>query len=269
MKISHLAAIAAVVLLSSCSTTKDNTLAYFRNIENSKSGEMPSTPADYAVRIQPDDELVITVTSTVPAATAIYNLPLSNPARLSELTYTSQPKQQTYVVDSAGNITFPVLGTIAVQGKTTREVEDMLTREIAKDVVNPIVRCELISFNVVVMGEVRNPHRVNAHKQRYTLLDALADCGDLTEYAQRTNVLVVREENGKNVYHHLDLTDTSIFASPYFYMQQNDVVYVTPNTIRVDNSRYNQNNAYKLTVISTIVSATSIIASLVIALTVK
>ena len=136
MKISHLAAIAAVVLLSSCSTTKDNTLAYFRNIENSKSGEMPSTLADYAVRIQPDDELVITVTSTVPEATAIYNLPLSNPARLSELTYTSQPKQQTYVVDGAGNITFPVLGTIAVQGKTTREVEDMLTREIAKDVVD-------------------------------------------------------------------------------------------------------------------------------------
>ena len=105
MKISHLAAIAAVVLLSSCSTTKDNTLAYFRNIENSKSGEMPSTLADYAVRIQPDDELVITVTSTVPEATAIYNLPLSNPARLSELTYTSQPKQQTYVVDGTGNIT--------------------------------------------------------------------------------------------------------------------------------------------------------------------
>ena len=133
MKISHLAAIAAVVLLSSCSTTKDNTLAYFRNIENSKSGEMPSTLADYAVRIQPDDELVITVTSTVPEATAIYNLPLSNPARLSELTYTSQPKQQTYVVDGTGNITFPVLGSIAVQGKTTREVEDMLIMTVVEE----------------------------------------------------------------------------------------------------------------------------------------
>ncbi|MBR6489514.1 MAG: polysaccharide export protein, partial [Muribaculaceae bacterium] len=105
--------------------------------------------------------------------------------------------------------------------------------------------------------------------ERFTLLDALSAAGDLTEFGERGNVLVIREENGKQVYHRLNLADTNIFSSPYYYLQQNDVVYVEPNQIRIDNSKYNQNNAYKLTVISTIVSATSVIASLIIAVAVK
>ena len=269
MRLRYLAALAAVLCLASCSSTKDNTLAYFRNIENSKNGEMPAVQGDYALRIQPDDELVITVSSSVPEATAIYNMPLSNPARRSSLTTTGQPAQQTYIVDANGDIAFPVLGRLHVADKTTAQLTSEITTEISKDVRDPYVRVELLSYGVAVMGEVKSPHRVGVTKQRYTLLDALADCGDLTEFARRDNVLVIRQENGKTTYHHLDLSDTAIFSSPYFYLQQNDVVYVTPNTIKVDNSKYNQNNAYKLSVTSTIVSAVSIIASLVIALTVK
>jgi polysaccharide export outer membrane protein len=98
------------------------------------------------------------------------------------------------------------------------------------------------------------------------VLDALTAAGDLTEYGERTNVLIIREENGKRTAHRLDLTSSDVLTSPYFYLQQNDYVYVTPNKIRQDNSKYNQNNAFKLSVTSTIVSGCSVIASLIIAL---
>ena len=101
------------------------------------------------------------------------------------------------------------------------------------------------------------------------MLDAIAAAGDLTPYGNRNDVLLIRENNGKREYHRLNLNDASLLSSPYFYLQQNDVVLVTPNDIRQDNAKYNQLNSYKLSVISTIVSSCSIIASLIIALTVK
>ena len=138
---------------------------------------------------------------------------------------------------------------------------------IAQDVKDPYVRVELINFSVDVMGEVRTPQRVIAERQNFTVLDALAACNDLTEYGKRDRVFVIRNENGERTYHRLDLTSSEVFSSPYFYLKQNDVVYVEPNQIRIDNSKYNQNNAFKLSVISTIVSGVSVIASLIIALT--
>ena len=168
-----------------------------------------------------------------------------------------------------GEIVMPVIGRLNVAGKTTREVEQMIVARVSQTVKDPFVRVELLGFYINVMGEVKSPHRIHVDSERYTLLDALSAAGDLTEYGERSKVMVIREENGKQTYHRLNLADSSIFSSPYFYLQQNDVVYVEPNQIRIDNSKYNQNNAYKLTVVSTIVSAVSVIASLVIALTVK
>ena len=142
----------------------------------------------------------------------------------------------------------------------------MVTSLVARDVKDPYVRVDLVNFGIDVLGEVRNPHRVVTGQQYFTLLDALAACGDLTEFGKRDRVYVIRTEDGQRTYHRLDLTDSSVFSSPYFFMRQNDVVYVEPNEIRIDNSKYNQNNAFKLSVISTIVSSVSVIASLIIAL---
>ena len=167
------------------------------------------------------------------------------------------------------HIIMPVIGKLNVAGKTTREIEQMIVSRVSPTVKDPFVRVELTGFFVNVMGEVKNPHRVYVNSERFTLLDALSAAGDLTEFGERGKVLVIREENGQQVYHRLDLADSNVFSSPYFYLRQNDVVYVEPNQIRIDNSKYNQNNAYKLTVISTIVSAASVIASLIIAVAVK
>ena len=254
------------VMLSACSTSK-NSLTYFEDIQGIESGSVTST--EYSVKIIPNDELFITVTSLIPQATAAYNLPISNPGILEVLNVTTQPQQQTYIVDNAGDIDFPLLGKVHVQGLTTQQIKEKLVELISKDVDDPVVRVELVNFRVNVLGEVKKPGAITVKRERYSVLDALADAGDLTEFGERSNVLLIREENGVKTYNRLNLNEASLLSSPCFYLQQNDVIYVEPNEIRKDNSKYNQNNAFKLSVISTIVSACSVIASLVIALTVK
>lgn len=256
----------AAATLLSCTSTKDNNLAYFKDLATTTNGTLPNVQGNYPIRVQPDDELVITVTSSVPQATAAYNVPLDNPATRSSLMTVTQPRTQTYIVDEHGDIMMPVLGRLHVGGKTIPEISSMVTTMVAENVKDPFVRVDIVNFSIDVLGEVRNPHRVVTGQQYYTVLDALAACGDLTEYGQRDRVYVIRTEDGQRAYHRLDLTSSEVFNSPYFYMRQNDVVYVEPNKIRIDNSKYNQNNAFKLSVISTVVSSVSVIASLIIAL---
>lgn len=264
MRIFLLAALG--VFMASCSTSK-SALPYFQDISAVSEGSFKAD--NYSPEIKPDDELMITVTSIVPEATAIYNLPLSNPAMKSAMFKAATPSQQTYVVNSDGDISFPVLGKIHAAGMTVEQLADKLTADIAKDVEDPMVTVSLVNFIVSVAGEVRQPGTIPVNRNRFSILDALSAAGDLTEYGERSNVLLVREENGERKFVHLDLNSSETLTSPYFYLKQNDYIYVEPNKIRQANSKYNQNNSFKLTVISTIVSAASVIASLVIALTVK
>lgn len=259
--------VAIVAIAFSSCTTHITSLPYFEDIKDSISGEFAQ--GDYGIKIIPDDELLITVTSMVPSATAMYNLTLSNPAMRDDVLATTQPQQQTYIVDANGDIQFPVLGKLHVGGLSTQELTKELERLISKDVQDPIVRVQLVNFRINVLGEVKKPGAISVKKERYSILDALADAGDLTEYGERGNVMLIREVDGKRIYQRLNLNKSEVLSSPYFYLQQNDVVYVEPNEIRRENAKYNQNNSYKISVVSTIVSACSVIASLIIALTVK
>ena len=270
MKLRNILWCCAVLLMcASCGSTKEvPTLAYFQNLKDSV-GKLPDNVSNYKIKIQPDDELIITITSTLPEATAMYNLPLGNPSLKGNINATQSPRIQTHIVDRNGMIQLPVLGEIQAAGLSTKELEAVIKNRVSEHVKDPFVRVEMINFTVNVMGEVRAPQRIVVGKERFSVLDALAAAGDLTEYGKRDNVLVIRTENGKSTYHRLNLTDSSIYASPYFYLQQNDVVYVEPNDIKIDNSKYNQFSAFKLSQLSTIVSLASVIASLVIALSVK
>lgn len=258
--------VSVAAMFASCSSTK-TVLPYFTDISQVSEGSFEV--ADYAPLIKPDDELLITVSSINPEATAIYNLPLTNPAKATGLFKTTTPMQQTYIVDTKGDILFPVLGKLHVAGQTIEQLQEELTRRISADVEDPHVMVAMANFRVVVAGEVKKPASINVTRNRYSVLDALSDAGDLTEYGERSNVLLVREENGERKFVHLNLNSSDLLDSPYFYLRQNDYIYVQPNKVRQANSKYNQNNSFKLQVISTIVSATSVIASLVIALTVK
>lgn len=267
MKLHRIFIYAAVAaLISSCSTSK-TVLPYFTDISNITEGSYPA--GDYSPEIKPDDELLITVNSVNPEASALYNLPLSNPAKSTELFKTSTPMQQTFRVNNEGNIDFPILGTLHVAGMTLEQLDAMLTQKISEDVEDPIVNVSFVNFKVSVAGEVKHPQAINVTRSRYSILDALAEAGDLTEYGERSNILLVREENGERKFVHLNLNSSDVLNSPYFYLRQNDYVYVEPNTVRQANSKYNQNNAFKLSVISTIASASSVIASLIIALAIK
>ncbi len=258
--------IALLCVLASCSSSKTS-LSYFENLKELDDGTL--TSSDFGVKIIPDDELFITVTSMVPEATAGYNMPLLNPATRGNLQTYTQATQQTYIVDKNGDINFPILGKIHVKGMSTMDLSAYLVDRIAEDVDDPFVRVELLNFRVNVMGEVNRPGAKVVNRERYSILDAIADAGDLTPYGERNNILLIREIDGKKEYHRLNLNDASILTSPYFYLRQNDVLYVEPNAVRKDNAEYNTNNAYKVSVASAIVSACSVVASLVIALAIK
>lgn len=252
--------------LASCSSTK-TTLPYFTDISEVKVGTLDTM--EYAPTLRPDDELVISYSSSVPEAIFNYNLPLNNPSSREDLKNVTQMRLQTFVVNPQGNIVLPVIGEMHVQGLTTDELRQRLTDIVKKDVADVVVRVELVNFTVVVAGEVQAPKTIKVNRSRFSILDALSAAGDLTPYGERSNILIIREKDGERVFAHLDLNSSEILTSEYFYLQQNDYIYVEPNEIRQANAHYNQDNAYKLQVTSTIVSAASVIASLVIALTVK
>lgn len=250
------------VLLASCASRKSSML-YFEGIEDIENPAL----GEYSVKIEPSDELFIAVTSENPEASEIYNLPYANPARRDRLLATSTPQQQTYTVDPEGYINFPVLGRIYVKGLTVDELRKILVDKISKDVDNPLVTVKLVNYYINMMGEVRSTGRYQVTSPRYTILDAIAAAGDLTQYARRDNVLLIREENGERKHVRLDLTSADVLSSPYFYVKQNDIIYVEPNEIRQDNAEYNTFNAFRVQVASVIVSGAATIVSLLIALT--
>ena len=139
----------------------------------------------------------------------------------------------------------------------------MMTEKISAYVKSPIVTIQIRNFKVSVLGEVNKPGTVNVPNERLSVLDALGMAGDLTIYGNRTNVLLIRDNNGKKEYHRFDLTSAETLTSPFYYLRQNDVLYVEPNKARKGNGQFNVSLA------STIISALSVLASLGIALLVK
>lgn len=267
MNLIHKAAfIGSLLLLSACNSSK-TVLPYFTDISEVESGSFAA--GDYLQQIKPDDELFISVLSEIPEASALYNLPLTNPSERGSISISATPQLMTYTVNSAGDINFPILGKLHVAGMTCEQLQQMLTEKISADVKDPLVTVQQINPTVVITGEVANPGTIKIKGNRFSILDALGAAGDLTPYGERSNILLIREENGERKFVHLDLNSSEILTSPYFYLQQNDYIYVEPNKVKQANSRYNQDNAYKLTVISTIVSAASVVASLAIALAIK
>lgn len=258
----------ATAILSSCSSGKES-LVYFNDITGVESGVLSQVGKE--ITIKPDDELLITISSEVPEATAAYNVPLINPALAKQLKMPTQPQPQTYIVSSKGNIDMPVLGKLHVEGLTTDQLADELFNRVSKDVQDPYIRVEMLNFKVNVLGEVAKPGIIEkpVADDTFTILQALASSGDMTEYSDRSNVMVLRKENGQIVYHRMNLNDSKSIESPYFFLQQGDVVIVPPSKSRESNAKYDSNNSFKIQIVSTIVSAVSVLASLVIALAVK
>ncbi len=265
MKINRLSIFALLLGLTACATNKTN---YFENLDAEPvSGQVDV--GNYELRIAPDDMLSITVSSVVPDAAAPYNLPAVSYSEPGKEELTIVPNLQVYTVSRDGDIYFPIVGRIHAAGMTRNELAKYIEDQIRPELEDPFVLVQFMNFKVVVLGEVKNPGQIPVQTERVSVLDAIGAAGDLTIYGERKNVLLIREENGKRIFHRFDLTDKSLFESPYFYLKQNDVVYVMPNRAQRNNSDYNQLASYRISVAGTVVSAISVLASLAIALFIK
>jgi polysaccharide biosynthesis/export protein len=214
-------------LLAGVSCTSTKKAVYFSD-QKSGSFDAPSIPK---LVVQNNDLLSISVSSLNPEASAVFNQP-NNAAANNTTTTTSATG---YLVDGEGNIQFPFLGAVKASGLTKDELKDKLTKSLVdkKLLVDPIITIRFLNFKVTVLGEVAHPTVVTVPSERISLLEAIGLAGDLTIYAQRDNVLVIRDEDGKKVTHRLNLNSTELFTSPYYYLKTNDVVYVEPNKSKV------------------------------------
>jgi polysaccharide export outer membrane protein len=253
-----LLAIVSLMLLYGCKSAKN--VAYFQNID---SISLAASKGLYTARIMPKDELTITVNSTNPAAAAAFNLTVTNTTSNTSKNLTSQQALISYLVDNDGNINFPKLGKIHVVGMTKQELQDYITEKISPNFANdesPIVTVTMSNYRVTVMGEVSSPRVVSVNSERMSVLEALASAGDLGIYGKRNNVLLIREnEQGEKTAHRLDLTDAHIINSPYYYVQQNDIIYVTPNNTKAKNSDIGQSTTLWFSFTSILISLSSLL----------
>ncbi len=230
--------LAVMLLLNSCAAPK---IAYFQ--DRQPGDEQFVAPQD--IRIRPKDKISILVSSKDPLLMDLFNLPIVSRQIGSKSNYSNTQGMSGYTVDKNGDIDFPVLGKIRVEGKTREEIATCIKAEliVQNQVKDPVVTVEFMNLTVSVLGEVVKPGRFNIDKDRLTILDAIGMAGDLTIYGRRDNVLVQREENGKPVTYRVDLSSgADLYASPIYYLQQNDVIYIEPNSVRARQSTVNGNN---------------------------
>lgn len=246
-----------VAMMSSCISNKQ--LIVFRGVtpETAECVNKTLKPQPEP-RVKINDALIITVSALDPEAVIPYNLPaVSFESPTTEIKPTSQ-SYQYYTVDARGDIMFPVLGKLHVVGLTQSEVIEMIQTRLQGQLQNPIVTMRFLNAKVTVLGEVKNPGNYPLNNGGMTLLEALGIAGDLTQYANRANVLITRENNGKVEFARLDLRSDEVFTSPYFYLQQNDVVYVEPNQAR---STSNQSIGLWLSMVGTVSSTATVVVS--------
>ena len=248
-----------ILVLTGCAAPER--VLYFQDLDK---GLQQNIEQSYEIKIRKDDLLGITVSARNPELAIPFNLPAT--------TYTLEAKngnvsaQLGYQVDVDGNIDFPVLGQIHVAGMTRKGLSEYIKQklEAKKFLENPVVTVTFQNFKVSVLGEVKTPKVINVKSDRITVLEALAEAGDLGIQAKRDRVAVIREAEGKRTVHYLDLRSSDLLQSPYYYLQQNDVVYVEPNNARTIQNRSTQVTSVGtwVSVFSSIMSVTTLIVTL-------
>lgn len=217
------------ISLFSCVSKKN--LIYYRNISNINNKELTNS---YEIKIQPDDLLMINVTCD--------DLEISKPFNINNNIGNNQQNQggnqnqqngSIYLVDINGFVNFPVLGSIKIGGLTRTELMKMLTEKVSEYIKNPLIIVTIRNYKVTVQGEVVSPGIINFDTERFTLVDALLKAGDLKIQAKRDNILIIRQTDGIITYNRVDITKTDFINSPFYYLRQNDMVYVEPNRMAI------------------------------------
>lgn len=250
-----------LVALAAASCVTQKKMTYLQDANPAKEDSINAHfEAQSETIIRCGDALTIFVSALDKEAVAPYNLPTVVFTAPGSTQVQTTPMLQYYIVDENGDVELPVLGKVHVAGLRRPEVELAVKELLAKQVLNPMVQVNLIGAKVSIMGEVNHPTQVSLGRGRLTILEALAAAGDLTPYGRRDNVLITREVEGKIEMARVDLRSADLLTSPYYFLQQNDVVYVSPNQVRVVNSA---NASLWLSTISTVASAATVIVTVI------
>ena len=257
--------LAAVALLSfqSCSTYRN--INYMQDLQADKETKIE---INKGILIQPKDLISIIVSSRSPEIASMFNLPIVAFQAANSTNYSASQSILGYSVDNDGCITFPVLGKIYVAGMNRWELADKIKQMLVESdlIKDPVVTVAFMNFKVSVMGEVAAPGTYTIDGDKITILEALSLARDLTIFGRRDNVAVIREQNGVRTTYQVDLRSTDLFNSPAYYLQQNDIIYVTPNKVKAGQSTINENTtksaAFWVSVGSFLTTVATLIATL-------
>ena len=230
-----IACLVAISLFASCQSYKK--VPYLQDAESVEWTSQKKTL--YDAKIMPKDLLTIVVSCTSPELAIPFNLTVASPISISvKSQITTQPSLQQYLVDNDGKVNFPVLGELKVGGLTKRQAEQMIVEKLEPYIKEtPIVTVRMVNYKISVIGEVTRPGTFTISNEKVNLLEALAMAGDMTVWGLRDNVRLIREgADGKQEIVTLDLNKAETILSPYYWLQQNDIVYVTPNKAKARNS---------------------------------
>mgnify|MGYP002210111377 FL=1 len=237
-----------IIFLSSCASRKK--VVYFQDTGNF---ETLVNSNNFVSKFKVDDLVSIHVSSLNPEASAPFNL--FRGSGVGGI----QPEQVDYLVDQAGEIDFPVIGKIKIEGLSPEELRVLLRNRLSEFLKDPIINIRLRNFTVTILGEVRNPGTFPVNGEQITILEALGFAGDLTIRGVRENVLVIRDFNGTKVYNRIDLTSKKMVESPVYYLTQNDVVYIEPNKSGIAASSLDQRASIAISIASVLITSTVLI----------
>lgn len=249
-----------ILIITSCASKKD--IAYFQ--KNTSPDTLTMVQA-YIPKIQVSDILAISVTSLDPESDRMFNpytmlnAQSATGAQQGVTTQLSQAPSNGYVVDEKGQIILPLVGALKVTGQTTSQLRDTISRRLLTFLKEPTVNVRLMNYKVSVLGEVARPSTFLVPNERITITEAISLAGDLTITGKRSNILVIREENGKKEFGQVNLNDRGVFSSKYYYLHPNDIVYIEPSRGKIA-----QSDQTLTQIASVALSALSLIATIVL-----
>ena len=241
--------IVGVVFLTSCANPRE--VVYFANIDSAKYTQIPKTEFKEPL-IQSDDILAISVQSLgVDAFTA----PQGTTSALGTPTV-SNSQVNGFLVNKAGNVEIPMLGIIKLAGLSTSEAIEIIRNKATNFYKDPTVQVRFANYKITVLGEVVKPATYTVPSEKVTILDAIAMAGDLTVYGKRNNIMLMRDNGDKKDIIRLDLNSSSLINSPYFYLKQNDVIYIEPTKAKssVNNTPTRQLITVSIAIVTLIVT---------------